>query len=98
MSSHFHDGIAKGCNLPADLRWSALTRRQMSLSDTYLAISRFIRVHQNLGFKSWYILVLPGCIENLDWWASSRIYLRSSRSLGTTSLFLHQTTPSLSCL
>jgi hypothetical protein len=38
----------------------------VSHSDTYLAISLFILVHQYRGFRSWYILVLPGCMENLE--------------------------------
>jgi hypothetical protein len=37
--------------------------------------------HQNF-FKSWYILVLPGCIVYLYLWASSRISLFSSASFG----------------
>jgi hypothetical protein len=36
-----------------------LIHRQVSHSDTYLAISRFILVHQQFFFKSWYILLVP---------------------------------------
>jgi hypothetical protein len=63
---------------------------------TYLAISHFMRVHQKFCFKSWYILVLPGCIENLDKWVSSNICLRSLWSLGTTIRSLNHKIPSWS--
>jgi hypothetical protein len=43
-----------------------------------------MRVHQKFCLKSWYILVLPGCIDNLDRCASSRICLRSWWFLGKT--------------
>src|SRR6266540_867522 len=69
-----------------------------SHSAIYLAISRFILVHQNLCFRSSYILVLLGWIENLERWASSKICFLNSRFLGTTSLFLNHMTPSWSCL
>ena len=94
ISSHFHEGISKGWSIPAGLRWLALTLRQISHSDTYLATSRFILVHQNRCLRSWYILVLPGWMEYLERWASSRICFRSSKSLGTTSRFLNHKTPS----
>src|SRR6185369_17125723 len=60
MSSHFQEGILRGCKGPAGLKWLALTLRQVSYSDTYFAISRFILVHQNRCLRSWYILLLPG--------------------------------------
>ena len=68
----------------------------MSHSDTYFSISRFILVHQNRSFRSWYTLLLPGWIEYLERWALSRICFQSSNSLGTTNRFLNQRTPSLS--
>jgi hypothetical protein len=63
---------------------------------TYRAISIFILVHQNLYFRSWYILLLPGWRENLDKCASSRICCRNSWSFGTTRRFLNQRIPSSS--
>jgi hypothetical protein len=36
-------------------------------------------------------LVLPGWIENLDWWASSRMIFLISGSTGTTRRFPNQT-------
>src|SRR6185312_3550668 len=66
IASHFHDGILRGCKGPADLKWLALTLLQMSHSNTYLAISRFILVHQNRCFRSWYILLLLGWMEYLE--------------------------------
>jgi hypothetical protein len=94
ISSHFEEGIGRGWRIPAVFRWLALTLWQISHSKTYLAISRLIRVHQKFCFKSWYIFVLPGCIENLDRWASSNIYLQSLWSLGTTIHSLNHKTPS----
>jgi len=92
MSSHFHSGILKGWRVPAGLRWLALTLRQMSHSDTYLAISLFILVHQNRCFRSWYILLLPGWRDSREVWASSRIYFWGSKSLGTTIRLLNHNT------
>jgi hypothetical protein len=93
MSSHFHDGMGRGWSVPDALRWLALTLWHVSHSDTYLAISLFILVHQKFWRRSWYILVLPGWIENLDRCASSRICLRSWWSLGTTIRLLNHRTP-----
>src|SRR6266540_3695140 len=70
----------------------------MSHSAMYLAISLFILVHQNFFFKSWYILLLLGWIENLERWASSKICFINSRFLGITILFLNHMTPSWFCL
>src|SRR6266498_2686103 len=70
----------------------------MSHSAMYLEISLFILVHENLCFKSWYILLLPGWIENFERWASSKICFLNSRFLGTTTLFLNHMTSSWSCL
>jgi hypothetical protein len=49
---HFHSGMLNGCRFLAGLRSSALTLRHVSHSDTYLAISLFILVHQKFFFKS----------------------------------------------
>jgi hypothetical protein len=57
-----------------------------------LAISTFILDHQKFCFRSWYILVLPGWIENLDLWVSSRMIFLISGSTGTTRRFQNQTT------
>jgi hypothetical protein len=94
ISSHFQEGIDRGWRIPVVFKWLALTLWQTSHSETYLAISRFIRVQQKFCFRSWYIFVLPGCIENLDRWASSNICLRSLWSLGTTIRSLnHEASP-----
>lgn len=95
ISSHFHSGMFKGWRVPAGLRWLALTLRQISHSDTYLAISLFILVHQNCCLRSWYILLLPGWIDSREEWASSRICFLSSKSFGTTSRVLNHNTFSL---
>jgi hypothetical protein len=86
MFSHFHSGMLKDCRFPAGLRWSALTLRHVSHSDTYFAISLFILIHQKLFFKSWY----------LEKWASSMILRWSSKSIGTTRWSLNHRTPSVS--
>jgi hypothetical protein len=96
MFSHFHSGILKGCRFLAGLKWSALILRQVSHSDTYLAISHFILVHQKFFFKSWYILLVPGWIEYREQWASSMILRRSSKSFRTTRRSLNHRTPSAS--
>jgi hypothetical protein len=96
MFSHFHSGMLKGCRFLVGLTWSALTLRHMSHSDTYFVISRFIRVHQKLFFKSWYILLVPGWIEYCKQWASSMILRWSSKSFGTTRRSLNHRTPSSS--
>jgi hypothetical protein len=96
MFSHFHSGMLNGCRFPVGLRWLALTLRHVSHSDTYFAISHFIRVHQKF-FKSWYILFVLGRIEYLEQWASSMILRWSSRSFGTTRRSLNHRTPSTSC-
>jgi hypothetical protein len=88
--------MGRGWRTPAVLRWLALTLWQISHSKTYFAISRFIRVHQKFYFRSWYILVLPGCIENMDKWASSNICLWSLWSLGTMIRSLNHRIPSWS--
>jgi hypothetical protein len=96
MFSHFHLGILKGCRFLAGLKWLALTRRQVSHSDTYFAISRFILVHQKFFFKSWYILLVPRWIEYREQWASSMILQWSSKSFGATRQSLNHRTPSTS--
>jgi hypothetical protein len=84
ISSHFHLGTDNDCNRPAGFMWIALTLQQLSHLATYDAISFFIFVPQNFGFRSQYILLLLGWIDSLDWWASSKIFVWSSWSFGTT--------------
>ena len=71
----------------------AFTLWQVSHSETYLAISLFILVHQKFCFRPWYILLLPGWIENLERCASSRICFRSSWFFGTTMWLSNHRTP-----
>jgi hypothetical protein len=97
MFSHFHLGMLKGCRFLVGLKWSALTLRQVSHSNTYFAISRFILVHQKFFFKSWYILLVPGWIEYHEQWASSMILRRSSKSIETTRRSSNHRTPLASC-
>jgi hypothetical protein len=96
MSSHFHSGILKGCSFPVGLKWSALTLLHVSHSAMYLAICRFILIHQKLFFNSWYILFVPGWIEYLEQCASSIILRWSSRSFETTRRSFNHRTPSTS--
>jgi hypothetical protein len=93
MSSHFQLGIFKVWRGPADHRWSSFTLWQVSHVVTYLAISFFILVHQNLFWRPCYILLLLGWIEYLDKWASSNIFLRRVWSFGTTRWFLNHKIP-----
>jgi hypothetical protein len=51
-SSHFQDGMGRGCKVPATFKWLALILWQVSHSDTYLAISLFILVHQYKDLRS----------------------------------------------
>jgi hypothetical protein len=97
MLSHFHSGMLRCCRFPVGLKWSALTLRHMSHSDTYFTISLFILVHYKLFFKSWYILLVHGWIEYLEQWESSMILRRSSKSFGTTRQYWNHRTPSASC-
>jgi hypothetical protein len=97
MFSHFHLGMLKGCRFPTGLKWSALIFWQVSHSDTYFAISRFILIHQKFFFKSWYILLVPRWIEYREQWTSSMILRRSSKSFGTTRRSLNHRTPLTSC-
>jgi hypothetical protein len=98
ISSHFQDGMSNGCNSPADFKCTAFTFWQVSHLATYRAISIFILVHQNLCFRSWYILLLLGWIENLVKCASLRINCRSSGTFGTTNRFLNHNTSDSSIL
>jgi hypothetical protein len=92
MFFHFHSGMLKGYRFPAGLKWSALTLRHVSHSDTYFTISLFILVHQKLFFKFWYILLVPGWIEYLEQWVSSMILRWTSKFFGTTRRFLNHRT------
>jgi hypothetical protein len=92
MSSHFHKGIVNCWSTPADFKWLALTQWQVSHSATYLAMSTFMFEHQKFFLKSWYILVLSEWIENLERWASSKIFFRSFGSTWTTKCCSKHTT------
>jgi hypothetical protein len=94
---HFHSGMLKGCRFSAGLKWSVLTLRQVSHSDTYFAISQFILVHQKFFFKSWYILLVLGWIEFHEQWALSMILRWSSKSFRTMRWSSNYRTPSVSC-
>jgi hypothetical protein len=96
MSSHFHAGMLKGCKFLMCLKWSALTLWQVSYSDTYFTIYRFILVHQNFYFKSWYILLVLIWIEYREQWSSSMILWRSSKSFRTMRRSLNHRTLSAS--
>jgi hypothetical protein len=72
----------------------ALTIRHVSHSDTYLAISLFILIHQKFFFRSWYILLVPRWIEYLEQWATSMILQWSSKFFETTRWSLNHRTPS----
>jgi hypothetical protein len=89
--------MLKDCRFLAGLKWSALTLRHVSHSDTYFAISLFILIHQKLFFKSWYILLIPGWIEYLEQWAPSMILWWSSKFFETTRRSLNHRTSSASC-
>jgi hypothetical protein len=92
MWSHFYMGIDKGWSTPTDFKWLAFIRWQVSHSATYLAISTFILDHQKFCFKSWYILVFPGWIENLNILSSSKIVFLIYGSTGTTRRLPNQIT------
>ena len=93
MSSHFQLGIDSGWSSPADFKWIALIRQQLSHQATNAVISFFIFVHQKHVFRSWYILLLPGWMDKLEECASSRIWFLNSLSFGTTSRSLNHSTP-----
>jgi hypothetical protein len=80
----------------ASLKWSAMTLRHVSHSDTYFTISLFNLIHQKLFFNSWYILLVSGWIEYLQQWASSMILRRSLKFFGTTRRSLNHRIPSAS--
>jgi hypothetical protein len=93
ISSHFHSRIFNGCNSPAGLWCSILTRWHVSHNDTYFVISRFMPYHQYLVFKSLYILVLPVWIEYAESWASRRINSQIGFRLGTHIYFPNHKVP-----
>jgi hypothetical protein len=53
----------------------------------------FILVHQKWGFRSWYILLLPGWMDSFERCASSMIWFFSSRFFGTTNRCWNQSYP-----
>ena len=94
--SHFHCGISKGCNIPEGLWCSIFTFWQVKHFETYSATSFFIPGHQNIAFKSWYILVLPGWMENPLLCASFKISCLKVPTSGTMILPLNLHNPSFS--
>jgi len=87
-SSHFQLGIDKGWSKPAFM-WTAFMRQQLSQRATKAAVSFFHLCPLSKGFRSGYILLLPGWIDSLDEWASDKIWSRSSRFFGTTNWSLN---------
>ena len=85
--------IGRGWRVPATFKWLAFTLWHVSHSTTHLTISLFIRVHQKFCLRSWYILVLPWWMENLERCASSKIYFCSSWFFGTTRRSLNHKIP-----
>ena len=71
--SHFYLGISKGYSAPNSFWWSIFTFWQIKHLFTNSAISDFILGYQNISLRSWYILLIPGCIIKLLLWASSKI-------------------------
>jgi hypothetical protein len=98
ISSHFHWGIFNGCKSPTWLCHSALTLWQLSHSTTYSATTHFIPYHQYLLLRSWYILVLPGWIKEVESWTSCKINSLISFTSGTYMCFLYHNVPCSSTL
>ena len=61
MLSHFLLRISNGCNNSPGLWCSTFAFWQVKHVTTYWVISLFIPDHQNDSFRSWCILVVPGC-------------------------------------
>jgi len=59
-------------------------------------MSFFIPIHQQCGFRSWYIFILPGWVAKVESWDSLRNSLFSSGLLGTHNQFRNHNTPSSS--
>ena len=96
--SHFHSGISKGQSSPAGFWCSALTIWHVRHFFTNIATSDFIPDQKYCRFRSWYIFVLPGCMANLERWASCKIAPLNTGSAATTSRPLKRRNPSaLNC-
>ena len=93
--SHFHSGIGNYCRNLEGLWCSNFTCWQVRHLDTKSATSLFIPFYQYVFFKSWYILVEPGWILEVEKWAFIISFLSSSTS-GTHSLVPKRNMPSLS--
>ena len=62
--SHFHSRISKGYNVPTGFWCSIFTFWKIRHLFTKLATFVLRPGHQNIFLKSWYILLMPGCIVN----------------------------------
>src|SRR3954466_8530453 len=78
MCSHFQTGISSDCSFPAGLlcsTWICWQVRHLAIiSATYL----FMPAHRYCLFRSLYILVLPGCMTNLEEWCSRKTSSRQA--------------------
>ena len=88
MQSHYHSGISNGCNIPDGFWCSTFTFWQTRQEAAYCATSFFIPGHQNILFRSAYILVVRGWILRLLLCASSKMTFLSSWLSGTQTLLL----------
>ena len=82
MFSHFLIGISNGFNNPAGLWCLAFTFWQIPHKATYFAIINHYPLPP-LCFKSWYILVSPGCTIYGVRWASLKISIFAIALCGT---------------
>jgi len=98
MLSHFHWGISNGSRVPPGLWCSIFAFWQTRQDGTKSATFVFMPVHQNVAFKSLYILVIPGCMLRRLLWPSSKSIFLSTRLLGTHTLSLYRRMPSLPIL
>ena len=94
MFSHFFSNTLRGCNNLVILCLEASTYWHTRHLLTNFAMFFFILYHQKCCFKYWYILILSGCIENGELWASVSILFFSSSTIGTHSRPLHNSLPS----
>ena len=96
--SHFNSGLSIRWSNPVCLWCSAFPCWQIRQRETNLVMSLSIPSYQYSSFRSWCILVAPGCIEYLELWASSKIILLKSSILGTQSRSPNRSTLSLSIM
>ena len=92
MLSHFHWGIFNCCDIPLSLWCSIFAFRHVK--HDMKSTSYFIPVHQKDSFRSFYILVILGCMLKWLLGPSSRIILFNFDFVGTQTLFLKWRIPS----